>query len=105
MTNKTLRCWLAIELSKPLNQSLNKSKVIQAFGLAEYCTGNVIPLKQRGFLNLPMVNNGYFSVPSMFAHTMTVILSLDFFPPKHFSDLNASVLSGNNLQRALFRQR
>ena len=60
MTNKTLRCWLAIELSKPLNQSLNKSKVIQAFGLAEYCTGNVIPLKQRGFLNLPMVNNGYF---------------------------------------------
>ena len=54
--------------------------------------------KYLGDSNFPITNKGRFSVPSMFAQTSTVILSLLFFQPVQVSLAAACVLSGSSCQ-------
>ena len=94
------RFWEYKLRSNFVSQSVNSSIVIQAFLLAEYWTSNVLrPEKHRSFWKRPMVKSGIFSVPSEFMQRRKVILSLDFFPPWHFSDLNDNALSGKRRQK------
>ena len=90
-----------IVLSHFLNQPSNIEDVIHALLFASYTIGRCCMLqKHLGDLNFPIINKGHFSVPSMFAQTSTVILSLLFFPPVQVSPAAACVLSGSSRQNS-----
>ena len=98
-TTSTFRFCCSISLSNETNQGMKISLVIHALVFASYATGTFTPRKHLGLMNLPMVIRGSFSDPSMLQQRSTVILSFDFFPPWHFSPLNANVLLGRSLQK------
>ena len=72
------------------SHSRKKADVIQDFWFALYSTGNFFSFfgKHRGFWDFPITRGGSLSDPSMFAPNKSVNLSLDCFPPLHFSPLN-----------------
>ena len=94
------QCYLPASLTElivPLPSNIED--LIHALLFTSYTVGRCCMLRKHlGDSNFPITNKGRFSVPSMFAQTSTVILSLLFFQPVQVSLAAACVLSGSSCQ-------
>src|SRR5277367_5851014 len=80
--SKIFLFWPLNFLSSFNNHSSKMTEVIQAFLLFLYVNGRDLAfLKQRGFLDFPIMSRSSFSVPDMLHAAMTVTRSLLCFPP------------------------
>ncbi|KAJ8881205.1 hypothetical protein PR048_017678, partial [Dryococelus australis] len=97
--SKTLHSWHDLLVVIFLILILDISYVIHAFLFASYSTGLVFTfLKHLGLADFPILNNGNFSEPSIFASTKSVTQSLLSLPPLQLSPLKVVVLSGVHLK-------